>query len=91
MSDNKVVSLKLADKKKDKTLTEVLEQIIKDWKDEDNQDYNNFRVGALIVETDGGMRIIPLKDETTYHYIGMVEVAKTVLIDSIYDDYEEDQ
>jgi hypothetical protein len=90
MLDNKIVSLKLADKKKDKTLIEVLEQIIQDWKDEDNQGYNNFRVGALIVETESGMRIIPLKDETTYHYIGMVEVAKVILVDSIYDDYEED-
>jgi hypothetical protein len=90
MLDNKIVSLKLADKKKDKTLIEVLEQIIQDWKDEDNQGYNNFRVGALIVETESGMRIIPLKDETTYHYIGMVEVAKVILVDSIYDDCEED-
>ncbi len=89
MTDNKVVSLKLADKQQDKTLIEVLEQLIQDWKDGDNHDYDNLKIGVLVVESDVGTRIIPLKDDTTYHYIGVMEVAKNILVESTYD-YEDE-
>lgn len=88
MSDERILSFKTVEKVKEKTLPEVLTKLVEDWKEEGNTDYDDYRIGAIIVETKFGIRVIPLKEETSYSYIGLLEVAKMILVDNIYDDEE---
>ncbi len=89
MSDAKIVELKLADKKKPLTLPEILTKIMAEWAEDGETAYDDFRLGALVIETNDGIRLFPLKEETTYTYIGLLEVAKNVLVENMYD-YEDE-
>jgi hypothetical protein len=78
-----IVDLKIA-KKDTQTIRNMLQELIDDLDNPKNSFTDSeFGLGMLIYTVEGGMKILPLKDRSCLEFIGLLEAAKTVVINEL--------
>lgn len=78
-----IVDLKIV-KKETQTIRAILQELIDDMDNPDKK-FNDteFGLGMLIYTVSGGMKILPLKDRSYLEFIGLLETAKSIVINNI--------